>query len=261
MKNSSRGCRIFQNLVDLDKFFKIWRTFQCLQVSSSLFLRISFVQHRAALLSQKRDSAWSPSLRIIRSFSQQKVVSSMKWMKRRSQSSDSLNTFKKVLKSCTRRNSLRSRKAFYVSRFLLHSVCRLPGERQRFQRVLENLGERFSILRKNFLPIVACFRFLRLSSTGRIRYFEPGRPSSPNLCTEFLFSKHPLDATPTILQLRNAFSPRTDLIPNSIKILRVPKRPKKRQLKSPVNRITWKSDKCCAYVFPLVSAGLSFVEK
>lgn len=160
----------------------------------------------------------------------------MKWMKRRSQSSGSLNMFKKVLKSCTRRNSLRPRKAFYVPRFLLHSVCRLPDERQRFQRIPENLGERSSSLRNNFLLIAACFRFLRLSSTGRIRYFEPGRPSSLNLCTKFLFSKHPLDATPTILQLRNAFSPRTDLIPNSIKILRVPKHPKKRQLKSPVNK-------------------------
>lgn len=143
-------------------------------MSAGFFVFVSsYFVRRAALLSQKRDSAWSSSLRIIRSFSQQKVVSSMKWMKRRSQSSDSLNMFKKVLKSCTRRNSLRPRKAFYVPRFLLHSVCRLPDERRRFQRILENLGERSSSLWKNFLLIVACFRFLRLSSTGRIRYFEP----------------------------------------------------------------------------------------
>lgn len=162
----------------------------------------------------------------------------MKWMKRLSQSSDSLNMLKKVLKSCTRRNSLRSRKAFYVPGFLPHSVCRLRDERQRFQRILENLGERSSSLRKNFLLIVACFRFLRLSSTGRIRYFEPERPSFLNLCTKFLFSKHLVDATSAILQLRNAFSPRTDLTPNSIKILRVAKHPKKRQLKSAVNKAT-----------------------
>lgn len=177
MKNSSRSCRIFQNLVDLDKFLKIWRTLRCLQVFSSLFLRISFVEYRAALLSQKRDSAWSSSLRIIRSFSQQKMVSSMKWMKRRSQSSDSLNTFKKVLKSCIRRNSLRPRKAFYVPRFLLHSVCRLPDERQKFQRILENLGERSSSLRKNFLLIVsrafASFVYLRLAESDILNQKDP----------------------------------------------------------------------------------------
>lgn len=126
---------------------------------------------------ETRWSAWSSSLRIIRSFSQQKVVSSMKWMKRRSQSSDSLNTFKKVLKSCIRRNSLRPRKAFYVPRFLLHSVCRLPDERQRFQRILENLGERSSSLRKNFLLIVsrafASFVYLRLAESDILNQKDP----------------------------------------------------------------------------------------